>query len=1020
MLSPIVNVTKAVHNCERYDIATPPTRQQLLETLDRLPREWRFCVVNERKAPFDPDWQKTPLDHAAVAERIKSDRRITGIGLLTGHISGGLVAVDFDGPTAHEALPEGLTLAELPVTVAYTSGKTGRHQRLYKVPFRLWETTATRKTKSSDGDLLELRWAGLQSVIVGQHPETGAYRWVEGCAPWEVEVAEAPPEILDAMARKQSTPRPYKPIVSAPASDDEVAIARAMLAHVPASYADDYDSWLTVGMALQSVDDCLLDDWIAWSAQSPKFDGEHRLERKWSSFQGAGITIATLAKLAKEGGYRPTRQGRQIVQRRMAKHLKLLSRDPNRLHTGGWLTADYIPAPKQHRLICLHAPMSTGKTEAIAAHLKPLIDDGVPVVLITHRRTLGESLSKRLGVPWAEECIPGSKLRFIGIGGCIDSMHPNSKLKFYATHWEQAIVVLDEVELWLDHLVNGKTDVAKHRPEIMAEIAKVLSSARQVIAADALLSDVTVNTLEALTGDRAYLVSSTVQPFSNVPVYFLEDEAQLAALIVQFAQEGQRLWVSTDKQKLSKRTGKPSLYSAATLARMLSDVTGEDVQPIDSAANHRGELQALKANPMEYINQQAHIVATSVIDAGLSVTQGEDDREFDAMLVFAGSGHLTPGAIVQTLGRIRSNIPRFIVCPELSNKLRTGNGAIDPTEVAEGLNSHKAVALAQIAQAGIKIGEPVAAQAYLQAWAELAARRNREGLAYAATVEELLRANGFIPQQWNGVIDPFHQAACSAIQRETAEALTEAETIAILNAQNITSADAELIANEEVVTAQEQAELKRYQLLQRWGACTRELLAANDEGLYAPLQLFYWFTLGTTAATERDVAKLEQRRDRAMFAPDLVDACIAPQVRYLVKLQLGKLLNRRDWFGVDDPLVQEIVSTVNADRMTIGQVLGLDINNKTRASTVIRRILKKVGFKLKARQKRIAGKQTWIYQVISDEALVALPLEQIFGYWLQKADQVRDWDAVTKIPIDLLLSHFMTSPPTGNTQPVAA
>lgn len=1001
-------------------ILQAPTRQQLLETLDRLPKDWRFCVVNERKAPFDPNWQKTPLEHAAVAERIRSDRRVTGIGLLTGSVSGGLIAVDFDGPTAHEALPEGLTLAELPATVAYTSGKTGRHQRLYRVPSHLWEAIATRKTKSSDGDLLELRWAGLQSIIAGQHPETGAYRWVEGCAPWEIEVAEAPPEILDAMARKQSTPRPYKPIVSAPASDDEVAIARAMLAHVPASYADDYESWVSVGMALQSVSDALLDDWIAWSAQSPKFDGNRRLERKWSSFKGSGITIATLGKLAKEGGYRPTRQERRIVQRRMAKQFKLLSRDPNRLHTGGWLTADFIPAPEQHRLVCLNAPMWVGKTEAIATHLKPLIDAGIPVILITHRRTLGESLSKRLGVPWAEECIPGSDLRIIGLGGCIDSMHPNSKLKFNADHWKNAIVVLDEAELWLDHLLNGKTDVAKHRPEVMAEIAGVLKEARQVIAADALLSDTSVNTLEALTGDRAYIVSSTVQPFNGAPVYFIETEAQLAALMVQFDQAGKRLWVSTDKQKLSKRTGKPSLYSAATLARTLSIVTGQEVRPIDSAANQRGELQELKADPMGYINRQAHIVATSVIDAGLSVTQEDGDRKFDAMLMFAGAGHLSPGAIVQTLGRVRSNIPRFIVCPELSNRLRTGNGAIDAADVAEGLSRHQSVALTQIAQAGIKIGEPVAAQAYLTAWSELAARRNREGLAYAATVEELLRANGFVPQQWDGAIDPFHQEVCEALQEETAEALTEAETVAILNANDITPATAVAIANAEVVTAQEQAELKRHQEQQRWGACTRELLAATDEGLYAPLRLFYWFSLGKAAAAERDAAKLEKRRDRAMFAPDLVDSCIAPKVRYLVGLKLEELLNRRDWFGVDDPLIQEITATATAHAGSMAQILGIPINDKTRPSTIIRNILKTIGFKLKTHQKRICGQRMWLYQVIPDEALAVLPLQQIFTHWLEstRARQGLSW--CHKNSIDLLLSRFVTPPPIGEIPAEAA
>ncbi|AJD58985.1 plasmid replication protein, CyRepA1 family [Synechococcus elongatus] len=978
-----------------------PTRCELIDQLDRLPPNWRFCVVNSRKAPFDPGWQNNPLDHAAVAERIRSDRRVTGIGLLTGPASGGLIAVDFDGPTAHEALPEGLTLTELPPTVAYTSGKPGRHQRLYQVPQERWAAIATQKLHSPDGDLLELRWNKLQSVIVGQHPETGAYRWVEGCAPWEIEVAEAPPELLDAMERqdRQTAPKSYKPIVSAPASDDEVAIARTMLAHVPASYADDYESWVAVGMALQSVSDALLDDWIAWSAQSSKFDGNRKLERKWASFKGSGITIATLAKLAKEGGYRPpklTRQEQREYQREVAKQWQRLTRSPNRLHTGGYINGDYIPQPEQHRLVCLNAAMGTGKTEAIAGHLQPLIGTGIPVVLITHRRTLGAALGKRLGVPWAEECVPGSDLRMIGLGGCLDSMHPASKLRFSAHGWQRAIVVIDEVELWAEHLLSGKTEIAKHRPEVMAEIAGLLAGGRQVIAADAMLSDVSIALLEALTGSTAYLVSSTVQPFSGAPVYQVGSDRELMAMAVEMVQAGKRLAVFCDRQKLSQ--SRPSLYSAATIAQQLSEACGQPVPVIDSEANKRGALETLKLNPQMFINCCPHLVFTSVIDAGLSITQGVGDRPFDAVLIFAGAGHIAPGAIAQIAGRVRSNVPRFITCPDTSNLMRAGNGSIDPTEVADGLKRHQQVILAQLSQAAIKIGEPVASQAYLTAWAELAARRNRDGLTYAATVEQLLRLNGFTWQDWDGAIDPFLQEVVDELQRETAEALADASAEAILSSPDLTPKEAEAIASADFANAEQLAALARHRCQQRWGDCTRELLAADDDGLYAPLRLLFWLSLGKDAAAARDAAKLDKRRDRPMFGPDLVGSCIAPQVRYLHGLKVEELLQRRDWFSVDDPLIQEIVTTATSHRASAAQILKIQITDKTRASTIVRALLRMIGFKLKARQKRIAGKSTWIYQVVPNEAIAELPLEAIEAHWLENARSSQGLGSCHEIP----------------------
>lgn len=70
---------------------------------------------------------------------------------------------------------------------------------------------------------------------------------------------------------------------------------------------------------------------------------------------------------------------------------------------GRWLgEACPVPSPELARLVALAAPMGAGKTEAIAAHLGPLMAAGVRVLLITHRRSLGAALAERLGLPWAD------------------------------------------------------------------------------------------------------------------------------------------------------------------------------------------------------------------------------------------------------------------------------------------------------------------------------------------------------------------------------------------------------------------------------------------------------------------------------------------------------------------------------------------------------------------------------------------------------------------------------------------
>ena len=79
-----------------------------------------------------------------------------------------------------------------------------------------------------------------------------------------------------------------------------------MLAVLPPTEFQSYDRWLKVGMALHSVDDGLLHEWVGWSAQMENFD-EAECLAKWQSFgkRTAGlVTIGSLHFWAKGYGYK--------------------------------------------------------------------------------------------------------------------------------------------------------------------------------------------------------------------------------------------------------------------------------------------------------------------------------------------------------------------------------------------------------------------------------------------------------------------------------------------------------------------------------------------------------------------------------------------------------------------------------------------------------------------------------------------------------------------------------------------
>ena len=268
----------------------------LTDQLAQLPDTWGLVAVGHDKRPYQPEWQKHPLTKDQLAAEITAGRAVA-IGVLAGPQSGGLLFVDHDGLGASEVLEQlGAPLRELPKSWAVTSGRDGRLQIIYQVPEPFWATIKTTKLRSSvKGEQLELRWTGCQSVVAGAHPITGAYRWIRGRSPADLPIAEAPSLLLQQMQRHQPDPAPLLRL-----PDTDSSRARDYLANIPAADADDYDTWLRVGMALHSVgDDSLLHDWIRWSAASGKFE-PGVCEAKWRTFQPAagGVGLGSLAHMA--------------------------------------------------------------------------------------------------------------------------------------------------------------------------------------------------------------------------------------------------------------------------------------------------------------------------------------------------------------------------------------------------------------------------------------------------------------------------------------------------------------------------------------------------------------------------------------------------------------------------------------------------------------------------------------------------------------------------------------------------
>jgi predicted P-loop ATPase len=303
----------------------------LIQQLAQLPESWALVAVGNDKRPYQPEWQKRPISRADLISEIQAGRAVA-IGVIAGPQSGGLLFVDHDGLGASEVLENiGAPLRDLPKSWAVTSGRDGRLQVIYQVPEPFWDTIKTTKIRSSiKGEQLELRWAGCQSVVAGAHPITGSYRWLKERAPGDLPIAEAPSSLLQQMQRQKPVPAP---LLRLPETDTQRA--RDYLAAITPSDADDYDTWVKVGMALHSVgDDSLLTDWTNWSATSGKFE-PGVCEAKWRTFNAAagGVSLGTLAHLAghEKGRPSPVEQPKSQPTKPTARPDKLLKLESNEL-----------------------------------------------------------------------------------------------------------------------------------------------------------------------------------------------------------------------------------------------------------------------------------------------------------------------------------------------------------------------------------------------------------------------------------------------------------------------------------------------------------------------------------------------------------------------------------------------------------------------------------------------------------------------------------------------------------------
>jgi transcriptional regulator with XRE-family HTH domain len=123
----------------------------LIAAINNFPQEWALTPCVGKKNLW-PNWNQAKLDHARLIEAIRSQTnhegkpcKWTGVSLVSGPLSGGIMAIDYDGPLALQKYLD-LSAGELPpTTMRWTSGKLGHFQILLSVPPDKWKGIGATK-----------------------------------------------------------------------------------------------------------------------------------------------------------------------------------------------------------------------------------------------------------------------------------------------------------------------------------------------------------------------------------------------------------------------------------------------------------------------------------------------------------------------------------------------------------------------------------------------------------------------------------------------------------------------------------------------------------------------------------------------------------------------------------------------------------------------------------------------------------------------------------------------------------
>ena len=679
-----------------------------------------------------------------------------------------------------------------------------------------------------------------------------------------------------------------------------------------------------------------------------------------------------------------------------------------------YLDNSLIP-PDSAQLIALKSPKGSNKTGWLGEITAKAIYQGQPVLVLTHRIQLTKELCLRFGIDHIEELRISETAGMLGYGFCIDSLHPNSQTRFNPDNWDEAIVILDEVEQTIWHLLNSST-CEKNRVAIIKNLQALLTNAIEtggkIYLSDADLSTISIDYIKQLI-DRP--VETTVVENQYVRNrqrklvnYSGSDPSNLFAELIEFIEDGQKAFIQTTGQKAGSKWGTINIESYLTKKfphHKILRIDGESVADPNHPAY--GCMANLNSILLEYdiaiaspvietgVSIECHDinksysevpVAFQLLLLGINTDLGKVKRtpHFDAVWAIA-YGLQSVDAVCQTVERVRDDIPRHIWAKKTAKDSCVGNGSTLINSLLASENKKAVANIRQLHLAGIEEFDTLDlnfSTHSLNTWAKRACIVNYGKANYRDEIVGKLLAEGY------ELFDKEDDKKGTVVKQEIKENCQEnylAYNKAVAEVETVSDTELEELKDKRAKTQIERLKEKKGNLVEKYGVeVTPKLVESDDKGLYPQLQLHYYLSVGKAKLPERDrktLFRLTKEGDGKVFSPDL------NKRQLLAKVKALEIIGIEQFFNEDTEFTKESLADwldfIIPFRFDLKSILGVSINpEKDSAIAVAQRFLKKLGLKLEFKCWR--GDRKNKQRIYSGCNVDVDRRSQIFDYWLSK------------------------------------